>query len=141
MTHQKKGKTVMTDEERYESVRHCKWVDEVIENAPWIIDQKFLDTHHIDFVAHDDIPYISDGVQDVYAWIKFQGRFLATQRTDGISTSDLITRIVRDYDVYLRRNLERGISPKELNISLLKVLLRFLYEYIKFIFLFSHLAK
>lgn len=120
LTHEKKGKTVFTDTERYESVRCCKWVDQVIEDAPWIIDQEFLDKHKIDFVAHDDIPYSSGHVSDVYQFVKDQGRFLATKRTEGISTSDLITRIVRDYNVYVRRNLERGISAKDLNLSLLK---------------------
>ncbi|KAJ2164179.1 choline-phosphate cytidylyltransferase, partial [Coemansia sp. RSA 520] len=74
----------------------------------------------IDYVCHDDLPYASAESDDVYAFVKAQGRFLPTQRTDGVSTSDLITRIVRDYDKYLRRNLERGMSPKELNISFLK---------------------
>ncbi|KAG0004713.1 choline-phosphate cytidylyltransferase [Entomortierella chlamydospora] len=120
MTHSRKGKTVMTDKERYESVRHCKWVDEVIEAAPWVVDQAFLDKHKIDYVAHDDIPYKSVDSDDVYAFVKNQGYFLPTQRTDGVSTSDLITRIVKDYDQYLRRNLERGVTAKELGIGFFK---------------------
>jgi cytidyltransferase-like protein len=120
-THKRKGKTVMTDDERYESVRHCKWVDQVIPDAPWFVNQDFLDQYKIDYVAHDAEPYQSSESGDVYAFAKAQGRFLPTQRTGGISTSDLITRIVRDYDAYLRRNLERGVSAKELNISFLKV--------------------
>ncbi|KAF9282359.1 hypothetical protein BGZ68_006053 [Mortierella alpina] len=120
MTHSRKGKTVMTDKERYESVRHCKWVDEVIESAPWVVDQAFLDKHKIDYVAHDDIPYKSVDSDDVYAFVKKQGSFLPTQRTDGVSTSDLITRIVKDYDQYLRRNLERGVTAKELGIGFFK---------------------
>ncbi|KAF9138047.1 hypothetical protein BGX30_009643 [Mortierella sp. GBA39] len=120
MTHSRKGKTVMTDKERYESVRHCKWVDEVVESAPWFVDQAFLDKHKIDYVAHDDIPYKSVDSDDVYAFVKNQGCFLPTQRTDGVSTSDLITRIIFDYDKYLRRNLERGIDRKDLGIGFFK---------------------
>ncbi|KAI1320361.1 hypothetical protein EDD11_001162 [Mortierella claussenii] len=119
-THRRKGKTVMTDKERYESLRHCKWVDEVVEGAPWVVDQAFLDKHKIDYVAHDDIPYKSIDSDDVYAFVKKNGCFLPTQRTDGVSTSDLITRIVKDYDQYLRRNLERGVTAKELGIGFFK---------------------
>ena len=115
-----KGRTVMNETERYESLRHCKWVDEVVEDAPWAIDDAFLRKHKIDFVAHDDIPYQSAGTDDVYKFVKQRGKFIATQRTACISTSDLITRIVRDYDAYVRRNLARGATPRELNLSFLK---------------------
>ena len=27
----------MQDLERYESLRHCKWVDEVVPDAPWVL--------------------------------------------------------------------------------------------------------
>ncbi|CAN0890749.1 Choline-phosphate cytidylyltransferase 1 [Linum grandiflorum] len=71
-THKYKGKTVMTEAERYESLRHCKWVDEVIPDAPWVIDQEFLDKHNIDYVAHDALPYAdaSGAGKDVYEFEK-----------------------------------------------------------------------
>jgi len=55
MTHSRKGKTVMTDKERYESVRHCKWVDEVVESAPWTVDQAFLDKHKVHILPQNTI--------------------------------------------------------------------------------------
>ena len=69
-----KASPVMTSNERYESVRHCKWVDEVVEDAPWTIDQAFLDEHQIDYVAHDEEPYMSAGSDDVYAGVKALGK-------------------------------------------------------------------
>ncbi|XP_030962602.1 choline-phosphate cytidylyltransferase 2-like [Quercus lobata] len=122
ITHKFKGKTVMTEDERYESLRHCKWVDEVIPDAPWVISQEFLDKHNIDFVAHDSLPYAdaSGAGNDVYEFVKSAGRFKETKRTDGISTSDIIMRIVKDYNQYVMRNLDRGYSRKDLGVSYVK---------------------
>ncbi|KAI8934052.1 hypothetical protein NX059_008818 [Plenodomus lindquistii] len=119
-THKRKGLTVLSAIERAESVRHCKWVDEVIEDCPWIVTAEFLLKHNIDYVAHDDLPYGADEGDDIYGPIKAKGMFLVTQRTEGLSTTGIITKIVRDYDQYIDRQLKRGTSRKELNVSWLK---------------------
>uniref|UniRef100_M8APZ9 choline-phosphate cytidylyltransferase n=1 Tax=Aegilops tauschii TaxID=37682 RepID=M8APZ9_AEGTA len=139
LTHQYKGRTVMTEDERYESLRHCKWVDEVIPDAPWVVTEEFLNKHNIDFVAHDSLPYhdASGASNDVYEFtpilllisvtniilfyqVKKLGKFKETKRTEGISTSDIIMRIVKDYNEYVMRNLARGYSRNDLGVSYVK---------------------
>ncbi|PGH06179.1 choline-phosphate cytidylyltransferase [Blastomyces parvus] len=119
-THKRKGLTVLTGAERSETVRHCRWVDEVIPDCPWIVTPEFLEEHKIDYVAHDDLPYGAAEGDDIYAPIKAQGKFLVTQRTEGVSTTGIITHIVRDYEKYITRQLKRGTSRQELNVSWLK---------------------
>ena len=119
-THRRKGLTVLSGDERAETVRHCKWVDEVIPDCPWIVTPEFMAEHEIDYVAHDDLPYGAAEGDDIYKAIKEKGQFLVTQRTEGVSTTGIITKIVRDYEKYIARQLKRGTSRKELNISWLK---------------------
>ncbi|CEL53931.1 hypothetical protein RSOLAG1IB_06713 [Rhizoctonia solani AG-1 IB] len=98
LVEQHKAPTVMTHTERCECVRHCRWVDEVVADAPWVVTQEFVDLHKIDYVAHDEDPYAgSDGTTDIYQMLKDQGRFLPTRRTPGVSTSDLLKRVVASY--------------------------------------------
>ncbi|XP_028755183.1 choline-phosphate cytidylyltransferase 1-like isoform X2 [Neltuma alba] len=98
------------------------WVDEVIPDAPWIITQEFLDKHQIDYVAHDSLPYAdaSGAGKDVYEFVKSVGKFKETKRTEGISTSDIIMRIIKDYNQYIIRNLDRGYSRRDLGVSYVK---------------------
>ena len=99
----KGGPLVLTHDERVESARHCKYVDEIIENAPWFITPDFMDLHAIDFVAHDGAPYVAGDVADIYGWLKDAGKFIATQRTDGVSTTDLIARVLGNIDGFQQK--------------------------------------
>jgi choline-phosphate cytidylyltransferase len=116
-----KGKVVMNHQLRTETMRHVKWCDEVRDDAPWVITPAYMEKNRIDFVAHDALPYVdlsgasADG--DVYLPIKKAGKFLETQRTEGISTSDLIVTIVKEYDEYVARNLKRGYTKEALNVG------------------------
>jgi len=92
-----KARNVMTHAERLEIVKHCRWVDEVIAEAPWVINEAFIRKYKIDYVAHDEDPYVSSGLKDVFEYTKSQGKFIPTRRTPGISTSELLARIVSAY--------------------------------------------
>lgn len=112
----------MNEQERLESVRHCKWVDEIYFPAPWSPTLKFLDSIDASFIAHDTNPYPTPDFKDCYAEFKISGRFLPTLRTEGVSTSSLLTRILKERQLYYEKNLRSGVTREELNLSYLEYL-------------------
>jgi len=89
-----KGPPVMNEEERYAAVAACKWVDEVVKNAPYTTQLETLEEYNIDFVVHgDDITTNADGT-DCYHLVKQAGKFRECKRTQGISTTELVGRML-----------------------------------------------
>lgn len=89
-----KGPTVMTDEERCVAVESCKWVDKIVPNAPYLTRLEVMDDYGCDFCVHgDDITTLSDGT-DSYSLVKTAGRFRECKRTPGVSTTELVGRML-----------------------------------------------
>jgi len=81
---------VLNMEERIKVVESCKYVDEVIPNAPLHVTQEFLDSHNIERVVHaNDISLQS--IQDMYGDIF--DKLLFVPYTIGISTTEIIKRV------------------------------------------------
>jgi len=91
-----KGPTLVPEQHRYAAVRACRWVDEVVENAPYTTQLEFLDKYNCDFCAHgDDITTDSQGV-DCYEIVKAANRYKEYKRTEGISTTDIVQRLLEN---------------------------------------------
>uniref|UniRef100_A0A672Y3F8 ethanolamine-phosphate cytidylyltransferase n=2 Tax=Sphaeramia orbicularis TaxID=375764 RepID=A0A672Y3F8_9TELE len=89
-----KGPPVFTQEERYKMVRAIKWVDEIVEGAPYVTTLETLDKYNCDFCVHgDDITLTVDG-KDTYEEVKHAGRYRECKRTQGVSTTDLVGRML-----------------------------------------------
>lgn len=69
-----KGPPVYKQEERYKMVRAIKWVDEVVEDAPYVTTIETLDKYICDFCVHggkfmpDDCHYVISRNNQV--WLK-----------------------------------------------------------------------
>ncbi|CAI5738487.1 unnamed protein product [Peronospora destructor] len=88
---------VLNNEERIASVKGCKFVDEVEPHCPYIMNEDYLQRmirkHRIDYVVHGDDPCIVDG-KDVYESAQKLGKYRTIPRTEGVSTSDILGRML-----------------------------------------------
>ncbi|PKI38426.1 hypothetical protein CRG98_041206 [Punica granatum] len=93
-----KGPPVLSMEERLALVSGLKWVDEVIPNAPYAINEQFMrslfNEHKIDYIIHGDDPCLLPDGTDAYALAKKAGRYKQIKRTEGVSSTDIVGRIL-----------------------------------------------
>ena len=82
---------IMTMEERISTISSCRYVDEVIPNAPLSIDLEWINKHKINLVVHGD-DFTEDLLQSYYKVPIEMGIFHLLPYTSGISTSEIIRR-------------------------------------------------
>ena len=94
-----KGPPVLREAERRAVIDSVKWVDEIIENVPYDLTPEFCETlyskHGIDFIVHGDDPCLLPDGTDAYDAPKRAGRFRMIKRTEGVSTTDIVNRVLR----------------------------------------------
>ena len=67
-------------------------------DAPYLLSEDFLHElftkHKIDYVVHGDDPCLLPDGTDAYAYAKQQGRFKMIKRTEGVSSTDIVGRML-----------------------------------------------
>ncbi len=86
-----KRRPILSMNERVESVAACRYVDEVIPNAPLTMDREWIQIHNIDLVLHGD-DFSKELEELCYETPIELGIYRTVQYTAGISTTDIIAR-------------------------------------------------
>ncbi len=87
-----KRNPILSMEERVASVAGCRYVDEVLSNAPWRIDRAWMDQHNIQLVVHGD-DYSQEQLEYIYTVPMEMGILRTVPYTKSISTTEIIRRI------------------------------------------------
>ena len=106
-----KRRPIMTLAERVAVIESCRYVDEVIEDAPLQVTEAFLAEHGIATVVHGD-DLSPEGAEFVYGPAAAAGQLTYVRRTGGISTTQLIQRVL-DAAASQNEGLERGAGRDE----------------------------
>jgi len=82
---------ILNMEERIASVYGCRYVDEVIPDAPWVTDAAWIEKHQIDLVVHGD-DYNQEQIDRSYSDAIALGIYRTLTYTSSISTTEIIRR-------------------------------------------------
>ncbi len=93
-----KGPPVLLEAERRAVVASNRFVDEIIDGVPYDVTEAFMQTlydeHDIDYIVHGDDPCLLPDGTDAYDAPKRAGKFKTIERTEGVSTTDIVDRIL-----------------------------------------------
>lgn len=76
--------------ERLETVRHIRYIDELIPSAPTMLTESFIREWNLDYIAYEeDTPWADPG----YQLARRLGKFLPLRGTGAISTGEVLQRL------------------------------------------------
>lgn len=91
----------------------CRWSSLSVPHAPYITSIPWINHYGCHYVVHgDDVTSDSTG-QDCYRYVKAAGRFLVVKRTPGISTTDLVGRMLLCTRGHFIKSLTRTLDGEE----------------------------
>ena len=82
---------ILSMEERIAAVAGCRYVDEVVGDAPLSVSREWIERHDIDLVVHGD-DFNEELNELCYKTPIEMGIFRTVRYTSGISTSEIIAR-------------------------------------------------
>ena len=86
-----KRKTILSMDERLSCVAGCRYVDEVVPNAPLQVDATWIEKNGIDLVVHGD-DMTEERLKHLYEIPIGMGIFRTVPYTKSISTTEIIRR-------------------------------------------------
>ncbi|CAB4687311.1 MAG: adenylyltransferase/cytidyltransferase family protein [Actinobacteria bacterium] len=87
-----KRRPIMTLAERVAVIEACRYVDEVVADAPLRLSAGFLEEHAITAVVHGD-DLSDETAETVYGAAVAAGILVRVPRTPGLSTTEIIDRV------------------------------------------------
>ena len=85
---------VMKYQERIAVISSCRWLDELVLDAPYTTALSILLQNKIDVCVHGEDLTTNERGEDSYHEVKAAGLFKLIKRTPSISTTDIVSRLL-----------------------------------------------
>ncbi|PFH51956.1 hypothetical protein AMATHDRAFT_39866 [Amanita thiersii Skay4041] len=107
--------------ERCEVVRHCRWVDEIIPEVPWVVNVEFLEQHKLQYICVEEGITVDPSCDKArlkgYDEMKSIGKVISTRRTIGLMHPARVTTCPPTPTIFLEQ-LPRTLSSTTVHGSM-----------------------
>lgn len=105
--------SILTTAHSVSAAEACRWVTKAVPDAPYVTQLDYIDKFDCKYVVHGDDITSDSGGEDCYRFVKRAGRFKVVKRTEGISTTDLVGRMLLMHKSHFIKSLSQELSPAD----------------------------